>query len=344
MSTCHVYRSSARRRLWASLGQFTPEDCFRIDGVTGPDEYTAVVDNNVFTNLMAQRNLRAAAEACKLWPDAAARFEVDQDEIDSWCTAADCVRIPYDEETGVHAQSDNFTDHGEWDFARTPPEDYPLLLHYPYFQLYRKQMIKQADLVLAMHLRGDAFTLEEKARNFAYYEARTVRDSSLSAGPQAIIAAEVGHLDLAFDYWSEAAFTDIRNLHDNVDDGVHSLLPRARGLRRSLVSGGMRDYAGNITFAPRLPRQLSRLCFRMTFSGRTVTVDIRRGENGDANSGVSVDQTATYSLQAGDPYETSHHGVPLTLEVNHDLTLPIPSGSSVAPVTQPLYRVPRRRS
>jgi hypothetical protein len=82
----------------------------------------------------------------------------------------------------------------------------------------------------------------------------------------------------------------------------------------------------------------------MTFSGRTVTVDIRRGENGDANSGVSVDQTATYSLQAGDPYETSHHGVPLTLEVNHDLTLPIPSGSSVAPVTQPLYRVPRRRS
>ena len=221
MSTCHVYRSSARRRLWASLGQFTPEDCFRIDGVTGPDEYTAVVDNNVFTNLMAQRNLRAAAEACKLWPDAAARFEVDQDEIDSWCTAADCVRIPYDEETGVHAQSDNFTDHGEWDFARTPPEDYPLLLHYPYFQLYRKQMIKQADLVLAMHLRGDAFTLEEKARNFAYYEARTVRDSSLSAGPQAIIAAEVGHLDLAFDYWSEAAFTDIRNLHDNVDDGVH---------------------------------------------------------------------------------------------------------------------------
>ena len=344
MSTCHVYRSSARRRLWASLGQFTPEDCFRIDGVTGPDEYTAVVDNNVFTNLMAQRNLRAAAEACKLWPDAAARFEVDQDEIDSWCTAADCVRIPYDEETGVHAQSDNFTDHGEWDFARTPPEDYPLLLHYPYFQLYRKQMIKQADLVLAMHLRGDAFTLEEKARNFAYYEARTVRDSSLSAGPQAIIAAEVGHLDLAFDYWSEAAFTDIRNLHDNVDDGVHIAAAASTWAAAVAGFGGMRDYAGNITFAPRLPRQLSRLCFRMTFSGRTVTVDIRRGEDGDANRGVSVDQAATYSLQAGDPYETSHHGAPLTLEVDHDLTLPVPSGPSVVPVTQPLYRVPRRRS
>ena len=167
-------------RLWASLGQFSSEACFRIDGVTGPDEYTAVVDDNVYTNLMAQQNLRAAADACARWPDAAARLEVSQDEIDRWRAAADAVRLPYDDEIGVHAQSEDFTQHGEWDFAGTPPEHYPLLLHYPYFQLYRKQVIKQADLVLAMHLRGDAFSAEEKARNFAYYEARTVRDSSLS--------------------------------------------------------------------------------------------------------------------------------------------------------------------
>jgi alpha,alpha-trehalose phosphorylase len=125
-----------------------------------------------------------------------------------WLAAADIVRLPYDDKLGVHAQSEDFTNHGEWSFEQTPPERYPLLLHYPYFQLYRKQVIKQADLVLAMHLCGDAFTFEDKARNFAYYEARTVRDSSLSAASQAIIAAELGHLDPAYDYWAKTAFTD----------------------------------------------------------------------------------------------------------------------------------------
>src|SRR5690606_14705614 len=122
----------------------------------------------------------------------------------------------------------------------TPAEDYPLLLHYPYFQLYRKQVTKQADLVLAMHLRGDAFTPEEKARNFAYYEARTVRDSSLSAATQAVLAAEVGHLRLAYDYWIETAFTDLHDLHGNVDDGLH-IAPMAGAWTVAVAGfGGMR--------------------------------------------------------------------------------------------------------
>jgi len=87
-----------------------------------------------------------------------------------------------------------------WDFDATANNQYPLLLHFPYFNLYRKQVVKQADLVLAMHLRGDAFTAAQKARNFAYYEGLTVRDSSLSACTQAVLAAETGHLGLACDY------------------------------------------------------------------------------------------------------------------------------------------------
>ncbi|MFC7359860.1 glycoside hydrolase family 65 protein [Nocardioides astragali] len=327
-------------RLWASLGHFSNEACFRIDGVTGPDEYTAVVDDNVYTNLMAQQNLRTAADACGLWPDAAARLGVSQDEIERWRAAADVVRLPYDERLGVHAQSEDFTQHGEWDFRATPPEHYPLLLHYPYFQLYRKQVVKQADLVLAMHLRGDAFTAQQKARNFAYYEARTVRDSSLSAAPQAIIAAEVGHLDLAYDYWAEVAFTDILNVHGNVDDGVH--IAAAAGTWSVAVAGfgGMRDHGGRITFAPRLPPKLHRLCFRMTFQGRTLLVDVHR----DRTDGDVADAAATYRLLGGDPLDTSHHGTPVVLAVGDDVTLPLPSPPNVDPVTQPFGKAPQRQT
>jgi alpha,alpha-trehalose phosphorylase len=327
-------------RLWASLGHFAADTCFRIDGVTGPDEYTAVVDDNVYTNLMAQQNLRAATTACRRWPEAAARLDVTSDEIRTWRAAADALRLPYDDALGVHAQSEDFTQHGEWDFAGTPPENYPLLLHYPYFELYRKQVVKQADLVLAMLLRGDAFSPEEKARNFAYYEARTVRDSSLSAAPQAIIAAEVGHLELAHDYWAEAAFIDIHNVHKNADDGVHIAAAASTWGVAVAGFGGMRDHSGGITFAPRLPPKLSRLCFRMMFNGRTLVVDIHRDQAG-ADGGA---EAATYRLLVGDPLETSHHGTPVLLEVDDEVTLPVPSRPRTDPVTQPVGRAPRRRS
>jgi alpha,alpha-trehalose phosphorylase len=254
----------------------------------------------------------------------------------STTAAADVVRLPYDEKLGVHAQSEDFTSHGEWEFEQTLPESYPLLLNYPYFQLYRKQVIKQADLVLAMHLRGDAFTPEEKARNFAYYEARTVRDSSLSAAPQAIIAAEVGHLDLAYDYWTEAAFTDILNLHDNVDDGVHIAAAASTWAVAVAGFGGMRDHSGHLTFAPRLPQNLSRLRFRIVFSGRTLVVDIHR-DGPDATA-----EAATYRLLVGDPLDTMHHGTPVSLRVGSEVTFPVPSPPSVDPVTQPFGRAPRR--
>jgi len=183
-------------RLWRKLGHYGTKGRFRIDGVTGPDEYSAAADNNLYTNLMAQQNLAAAADMCAKHPDAARRRGVTEAEMSSWRAAAAAMTIPFDAERGLHQQHESFTEYAEWDFAGTPPDKYPLLLHFPYFELYRKQAIKQADLVLAMHLRGDAFTPEQKARNFAYYEARTVRDSSLSACTQAVLAAETGHLEL----------------------------------------------------------------------------------------------------------------------------------------------------
>ena len=208
-------------RLWRSLGHHDAAGHFRIDGVTGPDEYSAVADNNVYTNLMAQRNLRAAADAVERHPQRAAELGVDDEETAGWRDAAQAVLIPYDEVLGVHPQAEGFTQHQLWSFDGTDPDQYPLLLHFPYFDLYRKQVVKQADLVLALFVCGDAFSPEEKARDFEYYERLTVRDSSLSAGTQAVVAAEVGHLELAYDYFAEAARMDLDDLEHNTRDGIH---------------------------------------------------------------------------------------------------------------------------
>ena len=160
---------------------------------------------------------------------------VNAEEMASWRDAAKSMRIPFDEVLGVHPQSEGFTDHQVWDFDGTPPEMYPLLLHVPYFDLYRKQVSKQADLVLAMQLRPDAFPPEQMARNFGYYEAITVRDSSLSACTQAVVAAWTGHLDLAYDYLAEAALVDLNNLAGNSDHGVH--IASMAGTWTAVVSG-----------------------------------------------------------------------------------------------------------
>jgi alpha,alpha-trehalose phosphorylase len=316
-------------RLWASLGHYDRHGRFRIDGVTGPDEYSAVADNNVYTNLMAQRNLRAAADAVERHPAVAGEFKVTETEIADWRAAADGMFIPYDEELGVHQQSEGFTQHMEWDFAGTPKDHYPLLLHYPYFDLYRKQVVKQADLVLALHVCGDSFTPEEKARDFAYYEARTVRDSSLSAGTQAVIAAEVGQLDLAYDYLAEAALTDLRDVHNNVRNGLH--MASLAGAWIGTIAGfaGLRDHGGRLAFAPRLPAQLSRIAFRMCFSGSNFQVEIRPGE-------------ATYRVTAGKPLEICHHGEAMMVG-DETVTKPIPALPSAPAVTQPPGRAPTRR-
>ena len=243
-------------RLWRSLGHYDDQGRFHIEGVTGPDEYSALADDNVYTNLMAAKNLRAAADAAKQYAERARELVVSDAESAGWRDAAEAMAVPFDETLGVHSQAEGFTRHQVWDFAATSAEQYPLMLHFPYFELYRKQVVKQADLVLAMHLSGDAFTAEQKAANFDYYERLTVRDSSLSACTQAAIAAEVGHLDLALDYLREAALMDLGDLEHNTRDGVH--IASLAGTWVALVSGfgGLRfgDANGTLSFTPRLSR------------------------------------------------------------------------------------------
>jgi alpha,alpha-trehalose phosphorylase len=317
-------------RLWRSLGHHDARGRFRIDGVTGPDEYNALADNNVYTNLMAQQNLRAAADAVARHPRHAADLGADFEEAAAWRDAAEDMVVPWDDRLGVHPQSEGFTDHEVWDFAGTRPDQYPLLLHFPYVELYRKQVVKQADLVLALHARGDAFSAEEKARDFAYYEALTVRDSSLSASTQAVIAAEVGHLELAYDYFAEAALVDLHDLAGNVHNGVH--VASLAGAWTAAVAGfgGMRDYGGELTFAPRLPARLGRLAFRLMFRGRRLTVEVTK-------------EATTYTLVDGEPLEISHHGEALTVSQEQPVMRDNPSAPARPAPSQPPGREPARR-
>ncbi|MFF0011011.1 glycoside hydrolase family 65 protein [Streptomyces sp. NPDC005374] len=321
-------------RLWRSLGHHDHHGVFHIDGVTGPDEYSAVADDNTYTNLMARANLLAAADACARHPEQSAALGVDDEESAAWRDAAEAVHIPYNDELGVHEQHAGFTRYQQWDFDGTRADQYPLMLHFPYFDIYRKQVVKQADLVLAMYLCSGWFEEfhdeEQIARNFAYYEPLTVRDSSLSACVQAVVAARAGHLSLAYSYTAEAALMDLADLANNTRDGLH--IASLAGTWTALVAGfgGLRRDGDSLRFAPRLPERFSRLAFNLRLLDRCLRVEIGPDK-------------ATYTLMSGSPVTIRHHGSPLTLNGDGPVVRPIPAPEGRPAPGQPRHRAPHAR-
>jgi trehalose/maltose hydrolase-like predicted phosphorylase len=316
-------------RLWRSLGHHDRRGRWHLPGMTGPDEYSAVADDNVFTNLMAAKNLRLAAETAARFPAKARALGVDAEEEAAWRDAAGAVHVPYDEDLGVHPQSEGFTSYAEWDFDGRR-DKYPLLLHAPYFDLYRKQVVKQADLLLAMYWCPDRFTAEQKARNVDYYERLTVRDSSLSACVQAVMAAEVGHLDLAYDYAYEAALIDLLDLHDNTSSGLH--MASLAGAWTALVAGfgGLRERGGVLAFDPALPDGLAGLTFSVRWHGVRLRVEVSPSE-------------ATYAVHDGPDASLTvlHAGEQLLVTAGTPVTRPLKERRALLPrPTQPPGREP----
>jgi alpha,alpha-trehalose phosphorylase len=272
-------------RLWADLGYFNPRlgGAFCITGVTGPDEYTALVNNNYFTNLMAQENLRYAASTLRsirqdqprCWAKLVRMCGLEEQEPDRWARAADAMFLPYDEVLGVNPQDDSFLDKEVWDFAGTPPENYPLLLHYHPLNLYRRQVIKQADTLLAMFLLGHNIPTEQKKRNFDYYDPLTTHDSSLSVCIQSIVANEIGYSHKALEYFNFAATMDLSDISGNVQHGAHIASIGGSWLALVYGFGGLRDAGGRIHFRPRLPGEWTELCFQLLIRGSQLCVVVR---------------------------------------------------------------------
>ncbi|QHC54384.1 alpha,alpha-trehalose phosphorylase [Rathayibacter tanaceti] len=323
-------------RMWADLGfwRSNGDDHFHIHGVTGPDEYTTVVNDNLYTNVMARANLRSAARAVELlkavepaaYERMADRLALDEGEVLEWARAAEKMHIPFDARAGIHPQDAAFLEKELWDLENTPASKRPLLLHFHPLVIYRFQVLKQADVVLALLLQGNEFTAEQKRADFEYYDALTTGDSTLSAVVQSIIAAEVGYSDLARRYFLSALFVDLADLHRNTADGIH--VASTGGVWSALVYGfgGMRDHGGRITLDPRLPDDWDGLTFRITLHGTRVRVEVTQTEvllsveTGD--SAVITVRDERVHVEAGTPVRVAltHqgrrlHGAPTTSDI-----------------------------
>jgi alpha,alpha-trehalose phosphorylase len=270
-------------RLWLSLGSWserTGEFC--INGVTGPDEYTALIDNNWYTNRMVQKQLRltcdvvrrvAAADPAR-WAEIAPRIGFEDAELDAFTRAADAMRLPYDAELDLDAQDDSFLKKPRWDLAGTPREKFPLLLHYHPMTLYRHQVAKQADLVLGLVLAGEDVPLDRKRRDFDHYESVTAHDSTLSASTFSILASEVGRADMALRFFRDATFVDAEDLHGNASHGVHMASMAGSWLALVWGFGGFRPTGAVPDFAPVLPRGWRGYRFGLLWRGAELRVEV----------------------------------------------------------------------
>ncbi len=273
-------------RLWSDLGFYSKNKGgkFCIHGVTGPDEYNTVVNNNLYTNLMAQENLTFAINTIEsmkkakpeLFEDLVHKTKLKSSEIEAWKKASENMYIPYDKKRKIHPQDDEFLNKEEWDFKNTPSDKYPLLLHFHPLVIYRHQVIKQADVVLALFLLNNKFTDEEIKRNFDYYDPRTTGDSSLSVCIQSIVASKVGYMDKAVHYARNAALMDLADLGGNVNDGCHIASMGGTWMVFTFGFAGMKGNGGRLSFNPNLPTHVEKLKFPITYRGSIIEVEIGR--------------------------------------------------------------------
>jgi alpha,alpha-trehalose phosphorylase len=305
-------------RLFEDLG-FYRHNRFHIHGVTGPDEYTALVDDNAYTNAMARMNMRYAAEVAsrmaeelpERWSELVGRLDIEDDEITRWRLAADAIYIPHDTDLGITPQDDDFLNKQPWDFDGVPATKYPLLLHFHPLVIYRFQVLKQADVVLADFLLGEEFSPDLKRANFDYYDPITTGDSSLSACVQSIMAAEIGYRAKAMQHFMHALFMDMADLAGNTTDGVH--MASAGGVWLAIVHGflGLRRHGELLRFTPRLPSDWTHLDVNLAHRGRQLRIGLRRG-------------SLTIDLE----------GEPLTIEVG-DEQLVVGPGTTEVPLSPP---------
>ncbi|PHD42099.1 family 65 glycosyl hydrolase [Bacillus toyonensis] len=268
-------------RLWMDTGHYH-DDFFKIDAVTGPDEYTCIVNNNYYTNLLAKYNLKWAAkvyhileaENTKKLSELKGKLALTAGEVDTWIEASKKVYLPYDEKRDISLQDDTFLQKDVWDFAVTPKEKYPLLLHYHPLTLYRYQVCKQPDTVLGHFLLEDEQEFSTIKNSYDYYERLTTHDSSLSSCIFSIMASKVGYQEKAYEYFMETARLDLDNTHQNTKDGLH--MANMGGTWMAIIYGfaGLRVKESGLSFAPSIPKDWKEYTFRLKYQERFIEITI----------------------------------------------------------------------
>ncbi|MBA3073399.1 MAG: glycoside hydrolase family 65 protein [Anaerolineae bacterium] len=297
-------------RIWAQVGWFAPSKGgkYSIPCVTGPDEYTVLVDNNAYTNYMAREHLSFAIDVWhmleKEFPEVLlklqAKIELDTNEITLWQKIAENMFLPYASELGIIPQDDGFLAKPDWPFAKTPREEYPLQFHHHMLIIYRHRVCKQADTVLAEFVLNDQFSLDQKKRDFDFYEPITVHDSSLSACIFSIMANEIGYPEKAYEYFIQTARLDLDNCQGNSELGIH--MANMAGTWMCVINGfaGLRTTGGSLTFHPKLPKQWKGLAFKLNWQGSVLAVHC-------------TESKTTYTLVSGDVLNFIHFGKQIVL-------------------------------
>jgi alpha,alpha-trehalose phosphorylase len=296
-------------RIWTGIGNYDRKGRFCINEVTGPDEYTALVNNNYYTNAMARMHMTFAADVAERlraerpadYARVANAIGLADAEIKAWRDASAAMFLPYDDDLGIHEQDDSFLSKKPWDFANTPPENYPLLLNYHPLVIYRHQVCKQADVVLALLLLSSQFSLDDKRRDFDFYEGVTTHDSSLSSCIFSIVASEIGYRDKAYAYFMETARLDLDNTHANTQYGVHTAAMAGTWLGVAYGFAGMRLDEAGLRFAPTLPDKWTGYRFNVQVRGALLEVAV---------DGAGTD----YRLLRGDRLAFSHRGTTIALD------------------------------
>ena len=270
-------------RMLASRGDWSGGE-YGFYGVMGPDEFQMMVHNNTYTNFMAQKTFlytlevleemrRTVPEAYRALAKKTALTVLEQEE---WRSMSQHMRILYTEETKLFEQHDGFFRLPHVDVNAIPVEDFPLYSHWSYERIYRNDMLKQPDVLMFLLLYRHAFSKEQLAANYAYYEPRCIHESSLSPSVHSILAAEIGRMEQAYAMFRFAARLDLDNYNRNTDEGLHITSIAGSWLNVVYGFGGLMYDGERLRLSPTIPVAWEGYAFSLPYRGAAIKVSVTK--------------------------------------------------------------------
>ncbi|MBE0600979.1 MAG: glycoside hydrolase family 65 protein [Firmicutes bacterium] len=266
-------------RLWLSVGHWHMGQ-FRIDGVTGPDEYTCLINNNYYTNLSVKYHLQYTLYLCRLLQEAYPELDLEERygltdaELAAFAAVPKAICLPYDDSLGIYAQDDSFLQKQKMDLSQIGRQNLPLLLHYHPLFFYRQQVCKQADAVLAHFLFEDGIDDEVIRRTYDYYEAITTHDSSLSPCVFSMMAARIGDPEKALRYYLHTLHLDLEDKQGNTKVGIHAA--NMGGSYMGIVFGfaGLRIRPDSLSLCPSIPASIGKYAFSLLYRNKRIRIEV----------------------------------------------------------------------
>jgi maltose phosphorylase len=274
-------------RFWHQRASYsTHKNKYVILGVTGPNEYENNVNNNWYTNYIAQWCINYAVECIGQIKEG---FDTDytrimhkaklsNNEIDKWKEVADNIHFPYSEEHKVYLQQDGFLDKDLVTANDLDPSQRPINQYWSWDRILRSPYIKQADVLQGFYFFEDHFSVEELKRHFDFYEPFTVHESSLSPCVHSVQAAKLGLIEDAYQFYLRTSRLDLDDYNKEVHEGLH--ITSMAGTWMSIVEGfgGMRMKENKLSFTPQIPVQWKAYSFKINFRNQILKINVSQNQ------------------------------------------------------------------